>query len=418
MTDTRIDTTIAGASAEYPTLSLRERDRRWAAIRGLLEREGLDGVVVFGSGRDNADAYLTNEAKGAIVLLTRTEDPLMFLGDVPLGRFDAQGSRWEHWVEDWVHGDSIANLAAVLRERGLDRARLGVVGLTSRMVGEWAGTVSYTTWTRVLAALPGVEWVDIADAYESIAIIKSPEEQVLLRKAASLGEGACRAFVETARAGGNEHEIAAASFRAIIAGGGWVRSPFMLERAGASMFAWAVPEWFESGGVPHTPVAGDTVAAEIFAFYGGMESQQQIDVVIGEPSRLLRELEQVCVDSYQAGLAALRPGMRFSELAAIMEEPLQRSRTWNTGPMVQTVSPIYNSATRLHPEVDPALAHLDRLPSGVALDGDFVIQEGHAFAFEPNALRDGQRVCVGGTVLLTASGPEELNSIPNRLNVV
>lgn len=413
MTDT-LTTTVEG----YPTLSLNERDRRWAAIRELLVKESLDGVVVFGTGRDHADYYLTNEGKGAIVLLTRTEDPRLFLGDVPLGRYDAQGDRWERWVADWVHGDPIANLIATIRERSLDHARLGIVGLTGRFVGEGAGTISYTTWTRVLQGLPGVEWVDVAAAYESIAIIKSPEEQVLLRKAASLGEEACRAFVETARRGGNEHEISAAAFQAIIAGGGWVRAPFMLERAGASMFAWGVPEWFEMGGAPHILTKGDTIAAEIFAFYAGQESQQQIDVSIGEPSALLRELERVCVDSYQAGLAALKPGMRFSELAAIMEEPLHRTRTWNTGPMVQTVSPIYNSATRLNPGIDPALGHLDRLPIGVGLDGDFVIEEGHAFAFEPNALRDGQRVCVGGTVLLGANGVEELNTIPNRLVVV
>ncbi|HKT55381.1 MAG TPA: hypothetical protein VJR25_01295 [Microbacterium sp.] len=47
-----------------------------------------------------------------------------------------------------------------------------------------------------------------------------------------------------------------------------------------------------------------------------------------------------------------------------------------------------------------------------------MIEEGHAFAFEPNALRDGQRVCVGGTVLLGTNGVEELNTIPNRLVVV
>jgi Xaa-Pro aminopeptidase len=163
---------------------------------------------------------------------------------------------------------------------------------------------------------------------------------------------------------------------------------------------------------------GDTIAAEIFSFYGGIESQQQIDVSIGEADRLLRELEGVCLESYAAGLDALRPGLRFSELAAIMEEPLKKSRTWNTGPMVQTVPPIYNSATRLRPELDPALSHLEKLPLGVGLDGDFVIEEGHAFAFEPNALRDGKRVCIGGTVLLGPSGVEELNSIPNRLNVI
>lgn len=402
----------------YPTLSLKERDRRWAAVRAMLARHGLDGVVVFGTGRDAADSYITNEAKRSVVLLPAKGEPVVFIGDVPLDRYDRPGQRWQRWVEDWVAGDSIANVAARIGSLGLDRARLGVVGLTSRMVGDWAGVISYNTWMRLLGLLPGVQWTDVSGEYEGIVAIKSVEERVLLRKAASLGEDACRAFVEAARAGRNEHEIAAAAFHAILAGGGWVRWPFMLERAGDSMFAWQVPEWFAMGGAPYVLKRGDTIAAELFAFYGGIETQQQIDVCVGEPSPLLRELEAVCVASYDAGIAALRPGLRFSELAAIMEEPLQRSGTWNTGPMVQTVAPIYNSATRLRPEVDPALKVLPRLPHGVPRDGDFEIEVGHAFAFEPNALRDGQRVCVGGTVLLGENGVEELNSIPLRLNVV
>ncbi|MRH29037.1 M24 family metallopeptidase [Microbacterium sp. SYP-A9085] len=402
----------------YPTLSLAERDRRWQNVRALLAREGLDGVVVFGNGRNVADSYLTNEARKSITLLTLDDDPVMFLGDVPLDHYDVPGARWERWVADWVAGDPIGNLATRVRLKGLAAARLGVVGLTSRAVGEWAGVISHTTWRRLDAALPTVRWADIADAYESLTIVFGEEEQTMLRKAAQLGERACTAFVEAAREGRNEHEIAAASFQAIIAGGGWVRSPFMLERAGASMFAWSVPEWFAMGGTPHVPQPGDTVAAEIFAFYGGIESQQQIDVSIGEPAPLLRELEKVCRDSYEAGLAALRPGMRFSELAAVMEAPLASSQTWNTGPMVQTVPPIYNSGTRLDPGVDPALSVLPQLPLGVPLDGDFVIEVGHAFAFEPNALRDGQRVCVGGTVLLSTDGVEELNTLPNHLVVV
>ncbi|MEP6843864.1 MAG: M24 family metallopeptidase [Pseudolysinimonas sp.] len=405
-------------TVEYPTLSLAERDRRWRAVRDLLVEQQLDGVVIFGAGRNAPDSYLSNEARKAVMLLTLEDDPVMFLGDVPLDHYDVPGQRWERWVTDWVAGDGIANLAARLTERGLSGARLGIVGLTSRAVGEWAGIISHTTWQRVLGAMPDVQWTDIADAYESLAIIFSPEEQVLVRKAAELGERGCEAFAQAARDGRNEHEIAAASFQAIIGGGGWVRAPFMLERAGESMFAWTVPEWFAMGGAPRSMRPGDMISAEIFAFYGGFEAQQQMAVQFGEPSAGIRSLESVCRESYEAGLAALRPGMRFSELAAIMEEPLLASKTWNTGPMVQTVPPIYNSATRLHPDVDPGLASLPQLPKGVGLDGDFVIEVGHAFAFEPNAVLNAERVCIGGTVLLSDHGVEELNSLPNHLVVI
>ncbi|MET4159537.1 M24 family metallopeptidase [Agromyces sp. PvR057] len=403
----------------FPTLSLAERDRRWRLVRDFTSQQGLDGLVVFGWGRNANDSYFTNEESHAIVLMTGAEDPMMFLGDVPINRYDGAGARYERWVENWKHGNPIGSLAEEIRSRGLAGANLGVVGLSSRAVGQWAGVVPFSTWNRVLAELPQVTWVDVADAFETLTLVKSAEEQEMVRKAASLGEAASAAYVAATRIGALESEVTAAAVNAIIGGGGWMRAPFILERAGKHRFGWGQPEWFGMGGKPHTLERGDSIASELFAYYGGFESQQQIDVVIGEPDRLLRELEEVCLESYQAGMAALRPGIRFSELAEIMDEPLKRSGTWNTGPMVQTVAPvIFNSATRINPGVDPALAHLPALPSGVGLDGDFEITEGVAFAFEPNALRDGRRVCIGGTVMLTDRGIEELNTIANRLVVV
>lgn len=413
MTDTLNETTT-----DYPTLGLTERDRRWEVVRQLMSTNGLDGLVVFGYGRNTNDQYLTNEVRNAIVVMTPSQDPISMIGDVPLEHYDHAGQRYERWSSNWRHGNPVQNLIASLKELSLETATVGVVGLSSRAVGAGNGIVPYATWTKIISALPHVTFVDVADAFETLSIFKSAEEQVMLRKAAALGEQACQAYADAARVGASESEVTAAAINAIVSGGGWIRSPFILERAGSSLFAWHQPEWMSMGGKPYVLAAGDTIASEIFAFFGGIESQQQIDVSIGEPDRLLRELEEVCIASYDAGIAALKPGMMFSELAAIMEEPLHRSKTWNTGPMVQTVSPIYNSATRINPQVDPALAHLPSLPLGVGLDGDFAIKEGVAFAFEPNALRDGKRVCIGGTVLLSANGVEELNTLPNRLIVV
>ena len=419
MTLTIVPNSVAVDSDYFPTLSLAERDRRWANVRAFLAENGLDALVVFGQGRNANDSYLTNEDEHATVVFTPTDEPLSLLGDVPINRYDDAGARYERWTDSWLHGNPIANLTAVLKERSLDAATIGVVGLTSRAVGEWSGVIPFRTWTAVLAALPSVTWVDVADAFETLTQFKSAEEQEMIRKAAALGEAACAAYADAVRVGVRESVPTAAAVNAIIAGGGWIRAPFILERAGSHRFGWGHPEWFGMGGAPYALQKGDSIASEIFAFYGGFESQQQIDVVIGEPDRLLRELEDVCLESYHAGLAALRPGLRFAELAAIMDEPLRRSKTWNTGPMVQTVAGVlYNSATRIDPSVDPALSHLPKLPSGVALDGDFEIREGVAFAVEPNALRDGKRVCIGGTVMLTSRGVEELNTIPNRLVVV
>lgn len=101
-----------------------------------------------------------------------------------------------------------------------------------------------------------------------------------------------------------------------------------------------------------------------------------------------------------------------------MNQPALDAGCWNTGPHIQTVSGvIFNSATHMNTEKDPGLSHLPALPPVVPQDGDFVIQPGTAFAFEPNALLDGRRVCVGGTVICTEDGNEVLNTLPNRLVV-
>jgi len=45
-------------------------------------------------------------------------------------------------------------------------------------------------------------------------------------------------------------------------------------------------------------------------------------------------------------------------------------------------------------------------------------QRGMIFAFEPNACRGNNRVNIGGTILVTEIGCEELNRLPNEMHVV
>jgi Xaa-Pro aminopeptidase len=44
-----------------------------------------------------------------------------------------------------------------------------------------------------------------------------------------------------------------------------------------------------------------------------------------------------------------------------------------------------------------------------------VLQPGMVFAFEPNACLGHHRVNIGGTVIVTATGCEELNHIPTSV---
>lgn len=403
----------------YPYLSLAERDRRWEVLRGFLAERELDALLIFGTGRNAHDQYVSNEQLKATVLFTPADEPLLYCGRYPLDRFDGAGDRFERWVSGFRTGFSARALADDLGKRGLDRSRVGVVGLTSRAIGQSAGTVPYTMWTQVRAQVPDVTWVDVADEFETMTLFKSPEERDLVRKAAWIGEQACLAAIDAAAPGVPESVVMGQALRTIVALGGWIAPPLILERAGAAHFGWNVPERLGMGGRPYVLSSGDVIAFELFSFYGGFESQQQLTISIGEPTETVSRLARTAQDSYRCGLEALRPGDTFASLCEAMHVPLARDRVWNTGPLVQTVAPtIYNGAARIDCDADPLVAALPDPPRQSPRDGDFELAPGVSFAFEPSAVAEGRRVCVGGTVMLTETGVEELNEVTNQLVVV
>lgn len=60
----------------YPTLSLKERDRRRELARELMKNKGLDCLIVVGlRGREQFDGYLTNEVYMGIVVFPSEGKP-------------------------------------------------------------------------------------------------------------------------------------------------------------------------------------------------------------------------------------------------------------------------------------------------------------------------------------------------------
>ncbi|WBY01240.1 M24 family metallopeptidase [Ramlibacter tataouinensis] len=401
----------------FPVLSLAERDRRWQVARQLMDASGVDALVVLGlRTRENFDAWLTNEALGGIVVLPREGEPMYITtGHIRvLARHDCVGGKRERWVRDVRVGDVSRNMKSFFLEHRLGAARVGVVGLDAVFVTEPLGVAPHAGWTQVTEALPEVRFVDVSMAFANAVLPRSQEELVLLRRAAAIGEVATRAFVEQAVPGARESEAFAAVMQAIYSLGGNVTSPTMILRSGPESLGWYSPEWLWMGGEPRRLERGDMIAAEIFPTYGGMESQQQLAVSIGPATPTQKMLGAVARESYEAGLQAIRPGASFAQLCELMQQPLRAAGCWNIGPLVQTVPVIYNSAQMVGAADQPGLAGIP-LPPVVPITGDFELREGMVLAMEPNALKDKERVCIGGTVVVTADGCEELNELANWL---
>jgi Xaa-Pro aminopeptidase len=124
--------------------------------------------------------------------------------------------------------------------------------------------------------------------------------------------------------------------------------------------------------------------------------------------------ECVARASYEAGLAALKPGIAFSELVAAMAEPLRSAGCWSYTPLVHSVGPHFLAG---RPRINMENVDLGVRFVGTpqVLERKAVLQPGMVFAFEPNACLGRHRVNLGGTVLVTATGCEELNAVPTRV---
>lgn len=104
--------------------------------------------------------------------------------------------------------DPIELTAAVVREGGLERAKLGVEK------NAWFLTVA--NLEALARLLPGATLADGSGTVEQGRVIKSPAEIEYIRKGARAAEAAMRTALETTAAGKTEDEVAAETYRTAI----------------------------------------------------------------------------------------------------------------------------------------------------------------------------------------------------------
>lgn len=402
----------------YPRLSLRERDRRWARVRALMDELDLDAVLAFSTTRDRADAYLAREAVASgIVLLPREGAPVLLspVAAVVLLRHDSQGlaGAEERWIDDLRVGPPPLLISRRLEELGLSRARIGVADRSSALSATTG--VPHGLWRLITAAVEGATWIDISLEFERLCLVKSPEEQVLARHAAEIGEHACAAFLAAARIGARESEVMAAVESEITRRGGHTMAPGMILRSGAPVHGGFV-EWGWAGDEPPVLRPGDAIGAELFSCFAGFETQQQMHVRFGADAEHDR-LADAAGAAYEIGIGMLRPGIRFSEISEAMHAPIAEAGAWSRAPLLQTCSPVTSNGAMWVGAAGREDLQGIPVPAEIAVDHDFTIEAGMTFALEPNAVAGLDQVCVGGTVLVTAEGCEELNEIPTRAHV-
>ena len=399
-------------TAQPPILSLAERDRRWARVRGLMRERGFDGLLVAGfRSREMYETYISDDYNEGGVVFPLEGDPVV----ITWAHLRVMRARWSAergtnlWVSDYRVATSGTGVADVLREKRLGESRLGVVGLRSQAPTEIYGAIPANFWEELTAALPKAQWEDISEEFSHLMLVKSDEEMAQVRYAARAAEAACKVIVEVAAPGVGEEVVFAEATREMLRHGIGLRYPMIVMNSGPQTLSWGPPRWTTSGEAPRILQRGDLMQSELMPLCGNQEVQVQMTVALDPLDDTNRTCERVARASYEAGIKAMKPGMNFADLVAAMEEPLKSAGCWAYTPLVHSLAPHFlmgRSAVN-QPKLDVRF-----VGANTARQRQAVLQPGMVFAFEPNACIGSHRVNIGGTVIVTANGCEELNHIP------
>ncbi len=296
------------ARAPYlvPAFSDAEYDRRVRALCEGMAREGLDALCVFGSAASpSAITYLTNyvPAFGHAFAVLHADGRIALATDSVLHGEPMHSMIWMCRVPDVrvalgpVYGGSPEEVAALAADAVRPAARVGLVGLAH---------IPHPLYAALASRLSDLRPADHLLA--AIRLYKSDEEIDTMRRAGMLADEALGAVFGALRAGAEETEVAAAGVQRLHALGG--------REAFATCVVGGAQAGLKHGMPRRRPLEdGALVFIDLGAAWRGYMSDASRCAAVGRAGRRARDLLQVGLDLYHAGLGVLGPGRTVDEVS-------------------------------------------------------------------------------------------------------
>ena len=380
----------------YLSFSDAEYERRHAAVRGRMDRLGLEAVVFYGSRTAPDIHYLCNwlTTSEAYFIYPRQGDPTLFvqlsnhlpnarrmaiIDDVRFGGSSPSGSV-----------DSVPRVLENLKERGLEK---GSVGL--------CGSVPYRHYLRLVEALPGVRWVDFSAEMRDQRQVKSAEEIERLRQASAMSDDSVAALAEHARPGIPEHELARIVEDVYLGKGGINGIHFMIT---TSMHD-------PKGGVPQQHLSnrilqkGDVLVTEISTNYAGYTGQVLRTFTIGEgPTPEYQRLHDVAMEAFDRIAGVIKAGAGVEGVLEAADVVHERGFT--------VYDDVVHGASQL-----PPILRTRKTTRGTP--PDFSFETNMCLVIQPNVVtEDGLRgVQFGEMMRVTDTGLDKMHDCPRELIV-
>jgi Xaa-Pro aminopeptidase len=304
--------------AVYEKFSAAEYERRHAAARRIMERDGYDAIVFTGSPNIYSHGAGVTWASGLFdlrgmcqyLVLPRAGEPTLVY---PHPGCHIEAARKMVSIKD-VRGSEHGHYGKVVAERlielGLQNGRIAIAA-ADRTGPEFMGMNAYNELRRYL---PQAMFMFLPLLLHELAHRKSPEELRAMRKAGDLAIKALEAVAAVARPGVRDYQLEAAATHAVMNGGGRVH---LLMLASTSMND---PRLIFPNPNPSARVLkeGDIILCELAMSYMGYSAKIGHPVSVGAPTNQYRDFfRNVVIGGFKAIRDELKPGAPLEKVREV-----------------------------------------------------------------------------------------------------
>ncbi|MFQ5912872.1 MAG: M24 family metallopeptidase [Nitrospinota bacterium] len=369
-------------SLEIPSEEFAQRMKR--AVEAAKGR-GLAGLLVWSRGGTSVDyygdvLYLTNHhspfphnsetpqwsARSYSALILPVDDDPSLVLDLP------DYPKEKVYVDDVRTTLRVPQKAAeVLKEKGLDKAKLGLVGRECLLYH------SYQLMEETLGHPLQVEPAD--DILEGLRRVKSGDEIRILKHAAAVGVEWMRTMMEAVEAGKTEGDFVGEGLRYFAAHGGFPYDVAVASGPNSHRFERiGIPSWdskrkLQPGDIVHVDAWGP-----VECYYTDLVRST---IVGRKPSEAQREVLEAPIDLVESIIEIIKPGITVNEM-------YQRGSSWLVENGFGSHRSGVEAAGTEFGELFPAFGHC----IGVGLEPPWIIDG------EPTVLEENMVIAVEATV--------------------
>ena len=374
--------------SDYPTFSDAELERRHKAIYGLMEQEGVDAMLLYGSGRYASDIYWLSDwpsSREAYLLMPSGQAPVILMqlfNHFPMARVMS-------WIKDvrWAGANTTNSVVALIGERGLEAKKIGLVG-----------SISYQVFNKLREKYPNATFVDLGGKLRMMRTVRSAEEIERIRLASKLTDQSIHAMAEGLSAGMREDEIPAIIEPVYLKAGGYAGIHFMSSMP-MRQPDFPVPSQFHANRKLQN---GDALITEISGAYSGYSGQIHRTFSIGEgPTPQWQKMHDAAMEGFEILSRVIKDGATTTEAEEAAE--IIHKRGYSTyDDVVHGVNqypPIFQTKTRKR--------HDSR---------ELVFRENMVIVIQPNLMTHDEKMGLqfGETLIVKKNGCESLNSYPRQ----